>query len=294
MSGAFAAWLAADPTALVDELVRRLCGRAGSLYRALGEAAVRPHAARLIDGLRRDLAAASGSGVREALSALLEDPAARGVTFADLKLLATTTRQATAAALQGVALADEQRARLDEWMFQLALLVGQRLLAEREREYHEQAAQAEVRQLEHQLSELTAAYAEKTRLLDLIRSASTPIAPIHDGILVVPLVGLFDGERAQSMTERLLARVGEARARVVILDVSGVPVFDAEAAHHIFRTAAAVRLLGARLIVVGLSPGVAQTVVELGVDLTGLTTLSTLQAGLDHALALRRRRIVAV
>lgn len=291
MSDTLTGWFEGAEAPLVDDLARRLGGRAGSVYRVLGESGCRPLAARVVAALRRDLTAGSQTALREALAGLLAEPGLEAVTFSDLKLLATATRQLAGAALQGAPLDDGQRAGLDDWMFQLALLAGQFLLAERERVFHEQAAQLEVGQLEHQLSELTAAYTEKTRLLDLIRSASTPIAPVHDGILVVPMVGMFDSVRAQTLTERLLERVGEARAQVVILDVSGVPVFDAEAAHLIVRTSAAVRLLGARLVLVGLSPTIARTIVELGVDLAGLTTLGTLQAGLDHALALRGLRI---
>lgn len=293
MREALSSWFDGAEAALTDDLARRLHGRTGSVYRTLGEAAARQIAARVVAALRRDLAAGEHAGLREVLNHLVEAYVPHGVTFADLKLLAMATRQAITTALQGAGLAEDTRVRADEWTFQMGLLVAQRFVVERERVFQEQAAKLEIRQLEHQLSELTAAYEEKTRLLDLIRHASTPIAPVHDGILVVPLVGMFDSARAQLLTEKLLAGITEARAQVVILDVSGVPVFDAEAAHHIVRTSAAVRLLGARLILVGLSPTVAQTIVELGVDLSGLTTLGTLQAGLARALGLRKLRIVA-
>jgi anti-anti-sigma factor len=293
MSDSLPSWFDRAEAQLVDGLARRLLARAGSAYRALGEAAVRAVAVRVVAALRRDVEAAKQTALREVLSELIDELTPRGIVFADLKLLATATRQTMSAELRATPPDEATRERADEWAFQLALLAAQRFVTERERVFHEQAAQLEVRQLEHQLSELSAAYEEKTRLLDLIRQASTPIAPVHDGILVVPLVGMFDSERAQLLTEKLLAGISEARAQVVILDVSGVPVFDAEAAHHIVRTSSAVRLLGARLILVGLSPTIARTIIELGVDLSGLTTLSTLQAGLARALALRKLRIVA-
>jgi anti-anti-sigma factor len=293
MSDSLPSWFDRAEAQLADGLARRLLARAGSAYRALGEAAVRAVAVRVVAALRRDVEAAKQTALREVLSELIDELTPRGIVFADLKLLATATRQTMSAELRATPPDEATRERADEWAFQLALLAAQRFVTERERVFHEQAAQLEVRQLEHQLSELSAAYEEKTRLLDLIRQASTPIAPVHDGILVVPLVGMFDSERAQLLTEKLLAGISEARAQVVILDVSGVPVFDAEAAHHIVRTSSAVRLLGARLILVGLSPTIARTIIELGVDLSGLTTLSTLQAGLARALALRKLRIVA-
>lgn len=293
MSDSLPSWFDRAEAQLADGLARRLLARAGSAYRALGESAVRAVAVRVVAALRRDVEAAKQTALREVLSELIDELTPRGIVFADLKLLATATRQTMSAELRATPPDEATRERADEWAFQLALLAAQRFVTERERVFHEQAAQLEVRQLEHQLSELSAAYEEKTRLLDLIRQASTPIAPVHDGILVVPLVGMFDSERAQLLTEKLLAGISEARAQVVILDVSGVPVFDAEAAHHIVRTSSAVRLLGARLILVGLSPTIARTIIELGVDLSGLTTLSTLQAGLARALALRKLRIVA-
>ena len=186
----------------------------------------------------------------------------------------------------------ELRARLDEWLFQLVLLGAQRFVAQRERSFQEQTARLEVRQLEGQLQELKAAFAEKTRLLDVIRQASTPIAPVYDGILVVPLVGMFDSLRAQLLTDRLLQAVAHARAVVVILDISGVPVFDAQAVALILRLAQAVRLLGTELLLVGVSPTTAQTIVDLDVDLAGLRALGSLQDGLALALHLRRLQIV--
>ncbi len=293
MSDSLLSWFDRAETPLADDLARRLLGRAGSAYSALGEAGVRAIAGRVVAALRRDVEAAKQTALREVLSQLIEELMPQGVVFADLKLLATATRQTMSAEFKATPIDEVTRERAEEWTFQLALLAAQRFVTERERVFHEQAARLEVGQLEHQLSELSAAYEEKTRLLDLIRHASTPIAPVYDGILVVPLVGMFDSQRAQLLTEKLLAGVSEARAQVVILDVSGVPVFDAEAAHHIVRTSSAVRLLGARLILVGLSPTIARTIIELGVDLSGLTTLGTLQAGLARALALRKLRIVA-
>jgi anti-anti-sigma regulatory factor len=291
------AWLEQDAATLSDDLARRLRARAGSVFRALGEDESRRLAADLLAALRTDLTSDSEQPtLREFLARVTTDLLGRGLGYADLRLLGTSTRQVILAAL---ATADpdpgpQLRARVDEWLFQLVLLAAQRFVAQRERSFQEQTARLEVRQLEDQLVELKAAFAEKTKLLDVIRQASTPIAPVHDGILVVPLVGMFDAARAQVLTEAVLTGVTQARAQVVILDISGVPVFDIEAAEHIIRTAGAVRLLGATLILVGLSPTVASTIVELGVDLTGLITLGSLQAGLARALALRKLQIVPI
>lgn len=283
MSGGLEAWLDAAEAGLVDDLVARLGARAGSVFRARGAAATREAATRTIAGLRRDATAGGQAGLRAALDHVF----AGELAFADVKLLATATREAILAAAPVA-----EAAALEAWSFQLALHASQRLVAERERSFQEQAAKLEVHRLEQQIGELTEANAEKTRLLERIREASTPIVPIHDGILVVPLIGMFDSQRAALLTERLLDGVAAARAEVVIVDVSGVPLFDADAAQLVVRNAAAVRLLGATMILVGLSPAVARAIVASGVDLAGLTTLGTLQAGLGHALGLRRLRIV--
>lgn len=295
------AWLERDEPTLAEDIARRLCARAGSVFKALGHDASLLLARELLTALRRDLDdPAQQPHLRELLTRVTEDLLARGLGYADLRLLSVTTRQLVLSALAGAATSPEHdpgpelRARLDEWLFQLVLLGAQRFVAQRERSFQEQTARLEVRQLEGQLQELKAAFAEKTRLLDLIRQVSTPIAPVYDGILVVPLVGMFDATRAQALTEAVLTSVTTSRAHVVILDISGVPIFDVEAAEHIIRTAGAVRLLGATLILVGLSPNVASTIVELGVDLTGLITLGSLQAGLARALQLRKLQIVPI
>jgi rsbT co-antagonist protein RsbR len=117
-----------------------------------------------------------------------------------------------------------------------------------------------------------------------IRQLSTPIIPIYRGILVLPLVGAIDASRAADILERLLHSITRARASVVIIDITGVEVVDTEVAHHLLRASRASELLGAKVIFVGLSPATAQALVHLGVDLSGLTTLANLEAGLEHAL----------
>jgi anti-anti-sigma factor len=141
--------------------------------------------------------------------------------------------------------------------------------------------------LEGQLAELAAALDEKTQLLELIRQASTPIVPVVRGIVVVPLVGTLDAFRAELVTERLLHEVVRLKARTAILDVSGVPLFDTHAAQLILRLARSVRLLGTRVLLVGMSPETARTIVGLGVDLGAVESHATLQDGLARALSLQ-------
>jgi rsbT co-antagonist protein RsbR len=116
-----------------------------------------------------------------------------------------------------------------------------------------------------------------------IRELSTPLIPIEDGVLVSPLVGEIDRERADQLLETLLVGIVSARARVVILDVTGVPQLDDQACEALQRCVGAVRLLGARLLLTGVRPTVAATLVDRHVDLAGLVALSTLQQGIAAA-----------
>lgn len=287
------AWLERSQAGLVDELSRRLPSRAGSIFRVVGEVVCRQLAETALGALRRDLQAGKREAVRELAQALLRELATKGLNFADLRFFAQTLRTLVHASAEAASDVEaDQRRRIDDWMFDLLLVSTMHFMSQREESLQERAAQLEVRQMESQLSELKAAFEEKTQLLELIRQASTPIAPVVDGILVVPLVGVFDAFRAEILTEKLLQSVTTARARVVILDITGVPVFDAEAAQLVIRLAQAVRLLGSEMMLVGVSSEIARTIVELGVDLKGLKTLGTLQTGLAQALAVRRLKIV--
>ncbi|MBZ5711758.1 STAS domain-containing protein [Nannocystis pusilla] len=285
-------WIEREAPGLTTALAERLGRRAGSIFNAMGATACEAVAGRMIAALAADLRAGKDTAGREAMLGLIQQHAGAGLGYADLRNLATTLRALVLASLAAAPEVEAaERQRVDDWLFQLVLVGAMRFVAHREQVFQEQAAQLEVRQLESQLEELKAAYDEKTHLLETIRQASTPIAPVYPGILALPLVGMFDAQRAQLLTERLLQAITDARASVVILDISGVPVFDTEAAQLILRTAGAVRLLGTEMILVGVSPAIAQTIVGLGVDLAGLKTLSSLQDGLAHALALRRLQI---
>lgn len=122
----------------------------------------------------------------------------------------------------------------------------------------------------------------------LIQELSTPIMPIQQGVLVLPLIGQIDAERAQKITERLLAGIVERRASVVIIDITGVPEIDEDVASALMRMAQAVSLLGAKVLLVGIRPEIARTLTALNVDMTGLLTLANLQRGIEYALRARR------
>ena len=119
-----------------------------------------------------------------------------------------------------------------------------------------------------------------------IRELSTPVIRVHDRILLLPLVGTVDSQRAHQIMETVLLRVTEDQAKVLILDIAGVPVVDTQVADHLLKTTAAVRLVGAHTIITGISAQVARTIIQLGVDIAGMETQSRLQDGIELALSL--------
>lgn len=120
---------------------------------------------------------------------------------------------------------------------------------------------------------------------EALRQLSTPVIPIAAGLLALPLVGSVDSARAQQIVDTLLTAVAEQRAHTVILDITGAPAVDAEAAALFVRIAQATRLLGATLVLTGVSPAVAQAMVALDLPLHGVHTLGSFQRAVAAALA---------
>jgi rsbT co-antagonist protein RsbR len=118
-----------------------------------------------------------------------------------------------------------------------------------------------------------------------ISELETPIIQVWDGILAAPIVGTLDTARGQRMTEALLDQIVATGSEIVILDITGVPVVDTAVAKHLLETITAARLLGAEVLVVGLTTRIAMTLVHLGLDLTGVTTRTTMAKGLELAFA---------
>jgi ABC-type sugar transport system substrate-binding protein/anti-anti-sigma regulatory factor len=117
----------------------------------------------------------------------------------------------------------------------------------------------------------------------MIQELSTPIIPISPTISVLPLIGTIDSARARMIMDTLLASVSTHRTKIVIIDISGVVVVDTGTAHYLLQSARGAQLLGAQVVLVGIGPEVAQTIVQLGVDLSDIPTYSTLQYGLEYA-----------
>jgi rsbT co-antagonist protein RsbR len=124
-----------------------------------------------------------------------------------------------------------------------------------------------------------------------IRELSTPVIRVHERLLLLPLVGAIDSQRAQQVMEMVLVRVIEEKARAIIIDIAGVPVVDTKVADHLLKTTAAVKLIGAQTILTGISAQVARTIVQLGVDISSMHTLARLSEGIELGLELVGKRI---
>jgi len=118
---------------------------------------------------------------------------------------------------------------------------------------------------------------------EALRELSTPVLQVRERLLILPIIGVIDPQRARQLTEQLLQGIRANRAKVVVIDITGVAAMDAKVANHLVLTVEAARLLGAMVIVTGLSPEIAQTLVNIGVDLGKMNTVGDLQGGIEEA-----------
>ena len=137
---------------------------------------------------------------------------------------------------------------------------------------------------------------ERERIINLqqdaIRELSTPVLQVRDGLLILPIIGTIDSQRAKQLTDGLLRSIRTNRARMVVMDITGVAAVDSKVANHLIQTVAAARLMGSTVIITGLSAEVAQALVALGVDLGKISTTADLQGGLEEAERLLGYRII--
>ncbi len=129
---------------------------------------------------------------------------------------------------------------------------------------------------------------------EAIRELSTPVLQVRERLLILPIIGLIDPLRARQLTEQLLRGIRTNRAKVVVIDITGVAAMDSNVANHLVQTVEASRLLGATVIVTGLSPEIAQTLVTIGVDLGKMNTVGDLQGGIEEAERLLGYRVIPV
>ncbi len=129
---------------------------------------------------------------------------------------------------------------------------------------------------------------------EAIRELSTPVLQVRERLLILPIIGVIDPQRARQLTEQLLHGIRANRAKVVVIDITGVAAMDATVANHLVQTVEASRLLGATVIVTGLSPEIAQTLVNIGVDLGKMNTVGDLQGGIEQAERLLGYKVVPI
>src|SRR4051812_2660648 len=118
---------------------------------------------------------------------------------------------------------------------------------------------------------------------EAIRELSTPVLQVRERLLILPIIGVLDSQRARQVTEQLLRGIRTNRAKVVVIDITGVPTIDSTVANHLVQTVEASRLMGASVIITGLAPEIAQTLVTIGVDLSKMNAVGDLQGGIEEA-----------
>lgn len=212
-----------------------------------------------------DLGSPSFAELVELLRGFSEDRARRGSSPTDTALVIFSLREALVTAL-GESLESRPDALLRETNALNALVDGLGLLT-----FSAFVAARESVILDQQ-----------KELLEL----STPVVSLWDGIVAVPLIGTLDSTRTQMVMENLLQAVVDDRASVAIIDITGVPVVDTVVAQHLIKTVQATRLMGAEAIISGIRPHIAQTVVHLGIEMSGIVTKATLAEALRAALSL--------
>jgi len=130
------------------------------------------------------------------------------------------------------------------------------------------------------------------RQTDEIAEISTPVIQVWDGILALPIIGTLDSARTQVVMENLLQKIVETGSSIAILDISGVPAVDSLVAQHLIKTVSATRLMGAECIISGIRPEIAQTVVHLGIDLSGVITKASLASALKASFAILQLQVL--
>ena len=130
-----------------------------------------------------------------------------------------------------------------------------------------------------------------SRQTDEILEISTPVFQIWDGVVAAPIIGMLDSMRAQQFMEQLLEKIVETQSPIALIDITGVPQIDTATAQHLIDTINAVKLLGSRVIITGVRPAIAQTLVHLGIDLKGILTKPSMCSGLRVALELLSAKV---
>jgi rsbT co-antagonist protein RsbR len=259
----------------------------------------------------RSMEASSGAIAASVRSALISAGASAGVFVLLIPLILLLLRRRIVQPIKGLAKAAEGIAagnlnvvipvttsdeigELQATFNQMAgqLAVAQAEVAEQRRTLEDRVV-TRTADLERALAELRAAVDAREQLNETVRALGSPVVPVLEGILVMPLIGVIDAARATVLIESLLSAIERHRANIVIIDATGVPIVDTEVAQVLLHAAQASKLLGAQTMLVGLRPELAQTIVGLGMDLMGLVTRSDLQSGILYAMNSQRGLMAA-
>ncbi|WAS94461.1 STAS domain-containing protein [Nannocystis punicea] len=252
--------------AIVREVAGALSQRSGSVYRARGVVATGRAVGDLVAAMVADVAAGNGKQLRAGLRDILSRLSEEAISFRDLRLVQEALRTDLFTRIEAADLPLAALRAVEDWFHELTHQCSLYLLAQREHLIDRQASEIEVKLAEQ-------------------RQLSIPIVPIYEGVLLAPLVGNLDAYRAQVLTTRVLEVVGRSHARLLLLDVSGVPKVDQEVVDHLLRTTRAVRLLGCQTVLIGIAAELARTMAGLDLDTSELVVRRSLQEGLSHALA---------
>lgn len=265
-TGMLAEWVERGREGVIAEVAASLVRRSGTVFRRGGVEVTTRAVRRLVEALAEDLAAGATARLRATLRATLLELSEAPPGFRDLRLLQETLRGAALARLAVDEAALAAHRALEDWFHELTHQCSLYLITRREEMIDRQAGE-----IERKLAEQ--------------RELSIPIVPIHEGVLVVPLVGNLDAYRAQVLTSRVLAAIAQAQARYLLLDVSGVSKIDGEVMRHLIRTTRAASLLGTQIYLSGIAADAARDLTVQGLDLRELLISRSLQEALSHALA---------
>jgi rsbT co-antagonist protein RsbR len=253
-------YLRDNRTELREEWARRITE--AELLRVMSEDEIYSEATEVLDNYVDALESGSIENLQAYARELSERIIPRGVETDEVLGIVLLLRDALARSLfaRYQEDADQLKRILDSYepaANRIAVTVGVSFVEERERVIHEQQ--------------------------ESIRELSTPVLQLREHLLILPIIGVLDSARARQLNEQLLAAIRDRRATVVVIDITGVATIDRTVANHLVQTVEASRLMGARTILTGLSPEIAQTLVDLGVDLSMMRTVGDLQGGLEEA-----------
>lgn len=263
MKPTLAALLAENRPRVVQELAKKMGERAGPTYAALSPEELLPRMEAAFEAMYQAVAQGKPEVLNDFVSASMRQRMAERYALEEMQTLLSLLRQVV------LGLVDSAYGDVPE----------QRLAASRTVEELSHGA------LQQAFQVYLEAYEEQVELQRrTLSELSTPVIKVYENVLVLPLVGAIDTERARRIMEELLTGITRHQAELVIIDITGVPVVDTAVANHLIQTIKAARLLGARSILVGISGEVAQALVHLQIDLSGVVTRSNLQAGIEYAL----------